>query len=70
MLPLEFTCPTSTSTCPATLLYKSELHCEDQNITHSDNSVQAMVSGSMLPKNVCSKMQFRALLGKIRGNKN
>ena len=33
--PLKFTCPTGTSTCPATLLNIGELHCEDsaQNIT-------------------------------------
>ena len=28
-LPLKFTCPVSTSTCPATLLNKDELHYED-----------------------------------------
>ena len=28
-LPIKFTCPASTSTCPATLLNKGELHCED-----------------------------------------
>ena len=34
-LPLKFTCPAGTSTCPATLLIKGELHCEDsaRNIT-------------------------------------
>ena len=34
-LPLQFTCPAGTSTCPTTLLNKGELHCEDstQNIT-------------------------------------
>ena len=28
-LPLKFTCPDSTSTCPSTLLNRVELHCED-----------------------------------------
>ena len=34
-LPLKFICPAGTSTYPATLLNKDELHCEDsaQNIT-------------------------------------
>ena len=28
-LPLKFTCPIGTSTCPVTLLKKGELHCKN-----------------------------------------
>ena len=43
-LPLKFTCPVRTSTCPATLLNKGELHCEDpaQNITCRSGKVRVL----------------------------
>ena len=43
-LPLKFACPSGTSTCPATLLNKGELHCEDygQNVACQAEQVRIL----------------------------
>ena len=62
-LPLNFTCPVGTSTCPATLWNKNELHCKDsaQNITWRAGQVKVLFCLPFLAEFTCNLQQGKRL---------